>query len=130
MSGISNYYEDKILDHMLRAQAFSPPATIYASLHTGDPGENGTSNTVSIGRQAISFGASSSGVITSTGNVDFTNMPAVGGVGVTHIALWDAAGSGNPPTGGNCLWKGALSLAVTVLSGETLRLTAVTVTLT
>jgi hypothetical protein len=40
---ISNYLEDKIIDHMLRNQAFSPPTTVYASLHTGDPGETGAS---------------------------------------------------------------------------------------
>jgi hypothetical protein len=38
---MSNYLEDKVIDHMLRNQAFTPPTTVYASLHTSDPGETG-----------------------------------------------------------------------------------------
>jgi len=124
---ISNYYEDKILDHMIRGVAFTPPTTIYASLHSGDPGEDGTANTVAVARVAVSFSASSGGQIALTSAVDFTSMPTV--ASVSYVALWDAAGTGSPPSGGNCLWSGALTTPRATTSGDTLRVSTLTVTL-
>jgi hypothetical protein len=42
---ISNYAENKFLD-TLRNQSFAV-TTVYAQLHTGDPGEDGTANVAS-----------------------------------------------------------------------------------
>lgn len=124
---ISNYYEDKILDHMIRGVAFTPPTTIYASLHTGDPGEDGLLNTVSVARVAVSFNASSGGQIALTSAVDFTSMPTA--TNISYVGLWDAAGTGTPPTGGNSLWSGALTTPRSTTSGDTLRVSTLTVTL-
>jgi hypothetical protein len=107
---ISDYYENKILDHMLRGTAFTPPTAVYVSLHSADPGETGA-NEISGGgyaRKQVTFNAPSGGSMTNSNLLRWDNMPAVT---VTHVALWDA------PTAGNCLWTGALTASVTVSAG-------------
>jgi hypothetical protein len=111
---ISNYYEDKIIDHMLRAQAFTPPATVYLALNTADPGETGASEATggSYARQSITLSASSGGATSNSVAIDFEGMPAIT---VTHASLWDAS------SGGNCLWSGALTASKTLNAGDTFR---------
>jgi hypothetical protein len=38
MSEMSDYLENKVIDHMLRAVAWTAPATVYAALFTADTG--------------------------------------------------------------------------------------------
>lgn len=112
---ISDYYENKILDHMLRAQAFTPPATVYVSLHTADPGETGASEVTggSYAREAVTFAAASGGTVASSADLTFASMPAAT---ITHTALWDASSAGN------CLWTGALSASKTLQAGDTFQI--------
>lgn len=90
----SDYYENKIIDHLYRAQAFTPPATVYVSLHSGRPGDTGADEITGGGyaRQAVTFGAASGGATDNTAAVDFPNMPAVT---VVAFGLWDASTAGN-----------------------------------
>jgi hypothetical protein len=120
---ISDYYEDKILDHMLRGTAFTPPSTVYVSLHTADPGETGANELTGGGysRKAVTFNAPSGGSMTNSADIDFPNMPAAT---ITHVALWDAASAGN------CLWTGALTTAKTTNAGDTFRIPAGQLTVT
>jgi hypothetical protein len=123
MMSISNYYEDKILDHMLRGTAFTPPSTVYLSLHNADPGETGA-NEISGGsyaRKAISWNAPSGGSMTNSADIDFPNMPAAT---ITHVGIWDAA------TAGNHLWNGPLTASKTTNSGDTFRIPAGQLTVT
>jgi hypothetical protein len=94
MPFFSDYYENQIIDHLFRAQAFTPPSTVYVSLHSSRPGDTGSGEISggSYARQAITFSAASGGVTANTANIEFTNMPAVTVVG---FGLWDAATSGN-----------------------------------
>jgi len=120
---ISDYYENKILDHMLRGTAFSPPTAVYVSLHSADPGETGA-NEISGGgyaRQQVTFNAPSGGSMTNSNLLRWNNMPAVT---VTHVALWDA------PTAGNCLWTGALTASVTVSAGASFEIAPGNLTVT
>lgn len=114
---ISDYYENKILDHMLRNQAFSPPATVYVSLHTANPGEDGASEVTggSYARQSVSFNAAAAGLIDNDAVIEFIDMPAET---VTHAGIWDAA------SGGNFLWGGALSVPKSMNAGDTFRFPA------
>ena len=41
---ISNYAENKILEHTTGTTAWTMPTDVYVKLHTGDPGEAATSN--------------------------------------------------------------------------------------
>jgi hypothetical protein len=114
---ISDYYENKILDHMLRGTEFTPPSTVYVSLHTADPGETGANELTGGGysRKAVTFNAPSGGSMTNSADIDFPNMPAAT---ITHVGLWDAASAGN------FLWGGALTASKTTNSGDTFRIPA------
>lgn len=118
MAGISDYLENKILDHMLRNQAFTPPTTVYLALFTSDPGDDASGTEVSGGsyaREAITFGsAASGGQISNTADITFTTATASWGT-VTHVGIFDAA------TVGNLLWHGALSASKTVGDGDTFK---------
>lgn len=115
MSALSNDLENKLINAALRNTAYTPGATIYMSLHTGDPGETGANSEVATGgyvRKAIAFGAPSDGVSLNTGLVTWTASGANYGT-VSHVALWDALA-------GNCLFKGAMAASKTVNDGDTL----------
>lgn len=125
---ISNYAENAILDAVFRNVSFAAGSTIKMSLHTGNPGEDGTANEVSGGsyaRQTVVFStAASGGSISAAAAVDFTSMPAVDGANaVTHIGLW------NNDVTPKHLWSGALASSRQVQAGDTLRITSLTVTL-
>lgn len=114
---ISNFLENKILDHVLRNTAYTPAATVYVSLHTADSGETGASE-VSGGsyvRKAASFTAAASGATETSADLTWTSMPAAT---LTHVGIWDAS------TAGNFLWGGALSSAKVVNSGDTFKIAA------
>lgn len=118
----SSYLRDNVLNHMIRNQAFTPPATVYLSMHTADPGITGASEVVGGGyaRQPVTFGAASGGVIASNADVNFANMPAVA---VTHGGLWTAQ------TGGNFLYPADVADR-TLQSGDTLTVPAGQATVT
>lgn len=117
---ISNYAENKLLE-TLSGTAFSV-ASAYLKLHLGDPGEAGTSNAATeTTRKAVSFSAASSGSMTSSATVEWTNVSTT--ETYTHWSMWDAS------TSGNCLWSGALSASAAVTAGDTFQITALTLTL-
>lgn len=94
---MSTFLAGKVIDHLLRNQAYTPPATVYLSLHTADPGLTGT-NEVTGGsyiRQAIALTAASSSHTDNSGLISFTGMPAVAAPGVVYAGLWDASTVGN-----------------------------------
>ncbi len=117
---ISNYAENAMLD-ALRNTSFAVAAT-YLQLHTGDPGEDGTSSVATENtRQAVSFGAAASGSMVSSGNVTWTNVSTT--ETYTHWSMWDAS------TAGNCLWTGSLASSASVDAGDTFQITSLTLTL-
>lgn len=117
---ISNYAENKLLD-TLGGTAFSV-SNVYAQLHTGDPGEDGTANVASeSSRQAVTFGSASSGSLATSASSTWTSVSAA--ETYSHFSLHDASSSGN------CLWYGALSSSATVAVGDTFQITSLTLTL-
>jgi hypothetical protein len=117
---ISNYAENKLLD-ALRAQSFSVSNT-YIKLHTGDPGEAGTSNAATeTTRKAVTFNAAASGSLGASAMVEWTNVAAT--ETYSHWSMWDNS------TAGNCLWYGALSSSAAVTAGDTFQITALTLSL-
>lgn len=125
---ISNYYENKILNHMIRGTTFTPP-TVRLALHTADPGEAGSTSTEvsggSYARKNVTFsaagaGSGTTGVITLSSAADFAGMPSST---IKYLALWDSTRSGN------CLWSGPLSANKIVTAGDTLRISTITVSL-
>lgn len=111
---ISNYAENKLLD-TLRNVSFAV-ATVYVRLHTGDPGENGTNNNAGEGsRQTVTFAAAANGALVSNSNVTWSTVST--SETLAGVSLWDAAGTGSPPTGGNCLGAGTFT-GIAVTAGQ------------
>ena len=123
---LSNYLENAFGNALRGGGAgtsYTAPANVYAKLHTGDPGEDGTSNAAGeTTRKEVTFGAASGGVIS------LSNSPSWTAVSTTetysYVSIWDNVSAGN------CLGSGALSSSVAVTAGDTFNLTALTVTIT
>lgn len=119
---ISNYAELKILDHTTGRAAWTAPTTVYLKLHTGDPGEEGTSNAATeTTRKSVSWSAAASGSIGSSATVEWTNVSTT--ETYSHWSLWDNVSAGN------CLWTGALSSSAAVTAGDTFQITSLTLSL-
>lgn len=124
MAGFSDYIEPFILNAVFDNDAASFPAitTVYAKLHIGDPGENGTANpAVETTRQSVAFNAATGGSIVSSGTVSWTNVSTT--ETVTHISFWDNL------TAGNCLGSAQLNVSAPLTAGDDLDLTSITFTL-
>lgn len=139
MSNISDYLENKWLD-MIRGQSYTAPAAVYVQLHTGAPGDAGTSNISAIhtsantARVAVTFSAASGGSMSSSAAVDFTSWPSAGNnETISHISIWDSTGvvsSAFSSSNGNCLWNGSITGgSKTLTTGDTLSITSLTLTL-
>lgn len=119
---ISNYAENKLLD-TIRNQSFAV-TTAYVKLHIGDPGEDGTNNAAAeTTRKSVSWSAASGGTMASSATIEWTNVSTT--ETYSHFSLWDSVG----PTGGNCLWYGALSSSAAVTAGDTFQITSLSLTL-
>lgn len=132
MAAMSDYLENKLIDWLLRGQAFTPPTSVYVALFTSAPSDAGGGTEVSGGsyaRQAVacssaafaatqapgSTAATSTGTSGTTSNnaaVTFPTPTAAWGT-ITHVALFDAA------SGGNLLFSGALGASQVVGIGNT-----------
>lgn len=113
---LSDYLENKLLDHFLGTTSYTMPAAAYVALYSVAPGDAGGGTEISGGsyaRQAATFSAASAGATSNSGNIDFTNMPAVT---VVAIGIHDAL------TSGNLLLWGTLTTNKTTDAGDTLRI--------
>ena len=114
MSAMSDYLENKFLDHFLGTTSTSAPAAVYLSLHTTSPTDDGSGAELSgdgYTRQAISFGSASSSVASNDAAVEFSAATGDWGT-ITHIGVWDAS------TSGNLLFHGALTTSKTIATGD------------
>lgn len=119
---ISNYAENKLLD-TLRNVSFSV-ATCYVKLHISDAGEDGTTGAAAeTTRKAVTWSAAASGSMATASSLTWTNVSTT--ETYSHWSMWDTVG----PTGGNCLWTGALSSTAAVTAGDTFEITSLTLTL-
>lgn len=117
MGSLSNYAENKILEHSLGKTSWTMPTNVYAALYTVSPTESGGGTEVSASgyaRVAITFGSASGGVISNSADIRF---PAVGNTSaswgtVVAIGILDAS------TSGNLIWYGATSATVAIDTGD------------
>lgn len=128
MSAASDYLEDKLLDHVLTATAYTQPSVRYLALFTATTGleENTPSAEISGGayvRKEITFDAANAGSSASAATVTFDTATANWGT-VTHIAVMDAA------TSGNVLFHGAVTTPKTIETGDTFQVSAGNLTIT
>lgn len=119
---ISNYAELKLLEHVTGKTSFTLPTNVYLKLHTGDPGEDCTSNAATEDtRKITAWATAAAGAIATSATVEWTNVAAT--ETYTHWSMWDASTAGNP------LWSGALSASAAVTSGDTFQITSLTLSL-
>ena len=124
MSAASDYLENKVLDHVLDNTAFSQPGGIYLALFTADTGLETNSPSAEITtsgsaytRQSVSFGAASSGSAATDATVTFSAATGNWGT-ITHVAVMDAASSGN------VLFYGAVTTSKTIETGDTFQVSS------
>lgn len=135
MALMNDYLRNKLVDFLLRAQAFTPPATQYVGLMTTNAthavgsgtevsggsyarvavtagmGATGWAGTQSAGSTTTSSGTGASAVTSNNGTITFPAPTANWGV-VTGWTIWDASSSGN------MLFFGPLSVSKTINNGD------------
>jgi hypothetical protein len=117
MTALADFAENLVLNWLLTDGAATRPTSWFVALHTGDPGESGSANELvgnGYARQAVTFEDAASGATQNEAQLTFGPNTGTNWGQVTHISVWDAA------SGGNCLFKGALSSAVTINVGDSL----------
>jgi len=125
VAGFSDYYENKVIDHMLRNQAFTPPSTVYVGLYTAAPTDAGGGTEVSGGsyaRQAVTLAAASNGATQNSADITFPTATADWGT-IVAAGLFDAS------TAGNLLAWNNLTASKTVNNGDTFKITAGSLTI-
>jgi hypothetical protein len=113
---LTNYLENKLIDHFLGTTSYTMPADVYVALFTVAPSDAGGGTEVTGGsyaRQIATFTAASSGATSNDSNIDFTGMPAATTVA---IGIFDAL------TSGDMLLYGTLTTNKTTDAGDTLRI--------
>ena len=129
MAAISNYLEERIVEHFLRNGSITSPVTVYLALFESDPGEAGagteTSYTSYVRQVAAWTALDGSGQTKNSGVVTFpANANASAAATITHAAIFDAA------TVGNMLFYGPLAAPKTLAVGDVLSFAANALTLT
>jgi hypothetical protein len=97
--GLSAYLSNSWLDALGNNTSFVV-AQVYVKLHVGAPGALGTAfPAIETTRKAVSFGAASSGVLTSNDAITWTNI--AGSQDANHFTCWDSLTAGNFLFSGN-----------------------------
>ena len=105
MAALTNYLENKLIDHIFQGTPYTGPSTLYVALFTAvSDGEAGTVTEVSGGSYArVAVTANSSNWADATGNngttsnvnaITFPAATADWGT-ATHFGIYDAASAGN-----------------------------------
>jgi len=116
MADMSNYLENALLNGTLNATTYTAPTTVYVSLWTSNPNDDGSGTEVSGGsyaRVAVSFATASgtSGEVLNDAAVEFAAATASWGV-VGWIGINDAV------SGGNLMYHTALDTSKTIDTGD------------
>lgn len=112
---IANYMETLLLKSLKNESA--AVAEVFAKLHTGDPGEEGTANAATeTTRKKITWKAAASGVIKNEVALKWEAVSTT--ETYKYLSLWDAAAAGNP------LWSGALTAEKAMSSGDNFEIKA------
>ena len=123
MGGFSEYWENKILDHIFGKGSYTPP-TIYVGLSTADPTDDGSGLAEPSGNayarvqtSASDWNVASNGSLDNASDIAFAQATGNWGT-ITHFALFDAT------TAGNMLAHGALSQSKAIGESDTARFEA------
>jgi hypothetical protein len=112
-----------LVDSMLTTLVTSP-ANTYVQLHTGPPGASGTTDVSSVTtREAVTWGSPSAGVVAASNEPEWTSWAGTSPETDTDISFWTAS------TTGTFNMSIQLSSSVTMNTGDSLTLTAISVTI-
>lgn len=118
----SSYAVNAALNVFLRATAYTTPTNVYVALFNGNPTSGGTEvSGGSYARQVATFSAPSSGTVSNSGALTFSNMPATT---VSYVAIYDAS------TSGNLLYYAAATASKTTNAGDTVSIAVGGITVT
>ena len=122
MGSLSNYAENKWLDHILKTAAFTVPSNVYIGLSTADPGEAGSglaepSGNAYARKACNAWDAAASRATANTNDIAYDRATGTWGT-ITHYALFDAI------TGGNMLGYGSLPTPKPVVAGNEMTIEA------
>lgn len=110
--GLAPGIAQSILNALCRNVAWTQPAGFFLKLHTADPGVAGA--TAAFGdatRQSATFSAAATdGTITTSADVNWTNVTAAGTV--SHVSFWSAS------TAGTFLGSDDLAVSRTLAIGD------------
>lgn len=85
---------DRMLNALCRNIAWTQPAAFWVKLHLADPGAAGaTSPALNATRVQATFSASAGGSITTSADINWTNVPNA--ETYSHVSFWDASTAGN-----------------------------------
>ena len=126
MSAMSDYLENKLLDHILAVTPFSAPSAVYLGLSIASMGENAGGTELSGNGYArvgpVAFDAASGGTTDNTAVVDFpANSGSSNWGAVEYWSLWDTDGTSSA---GNMLLHGRFTSAKTIEVNDVLRVAA------
>jgi hypothetical protein len=141
MAAMTDYLENKIIDQLFRAQAYTWPTTLYVGLFTAAPSDTGGGTEISgnayarvavtnsLANWAGTQSAGSTTASTGTGGTTSNNAtilfptPTPSGWGVaTHMGVFDAS------TSGNLLVYAALTVSKTINAGDVVDFLAASLT--
>ena len=118
MGCLSNYAENKLLDHVLKTGAYSRPAHLYMALCTADPTDAGTGDSITepsggaYAREICDdWDSAAARATANSALIEFAAATAGWGT-ITHFAICDAL------TSGNMLAHGALDTPVEIETSD------------
>lgn len=120
MSFISDFLENKLIDHVFRNTPYSAPGTIYLALYSSDPGEDNSGTELSgsgYDRQPFTVDAPANGISYNGSDIIYPTATADWAT-ATHVGIFDTA------LGGNLLFYGPLSSSVAITNGNNFRIPA------
>lgn len=132
MAAMSDYLENKLIDHCFRGVSFTAPAALHVALYTVAPTDTGGGTEVTGGSYARVSVAPSTTNWAATNGAGTTTNPSSGTGGTTSnngvvtfatpTAGWGtvvAFGIFDASTAGNLLWYGTLTTSKTINTGDT-----------
>jgi hypothetical protein len=127
MAEFSDFYENKIIDHMLRAVAYTVP-TVYVALFTAITGLEANNPTAEVSfsgtayaRQVAGLSLASDGASSNAADIVFPTASANWGT-ITYVALVDHATNVTWGSNVNVLMWSILDASKTVNSGDTFKI--------
>jgi len=128
MAEFSDYYENLIIDHMIKGGAHTPPANVYVALFTVNTGleSDSPTNEVSGGdytRKEAVLNAAASGATDNSADITFTTASADWGL-VTDCALVTNVDAVVWGTDVHVILWSPLNTAKNVTDGDTFKISA------